>query len=132
MRFLKRSNPGNLRKRLGSRGERHAAKWLRKQGYRILHRNFTLGDDEADLIALDPDGKTIVIIEVKTRSDDRIPPEEAINHTKRFRMARLASRLAKTRDYQGRSMRLDVIAIHWPEGGDPDLRHYSNAFESPI
>ena len=132
MGLLKRSNPGNPRKRLGSRGERHAAKWLRKQGYRILHRNFTLGDDEADLIALDPDGRTIVIIEVKTRSDDRIPPEEAINHTKRFRMARLASRLAKTRNYQGRSMRLDVIAIHWPEGGDPEVRHYPNAFESPI
>ena len=132
MGLLKRSNPGNQRERLGSQGERYAAKWLRKQGYRILHRNFRLGDDEADLIALDPDGRTIVIIEVKTRSDDRIPPEEAINHTKRFRMARLASRLAKTRDYQGRSMRLDAIAIHWPEGGVPDLRHYPNAFDSPI
>lgn len=132
MGFLKRFNPGNQRKRLGSRGERHAAKWLRKRGYRILHRNFSLGDDEADLIALDPDGRTIVIIEVKTRSDDRVPPEEAINRTKRFRMARLASRLAKTRDYQDRPMRLDAIAIHWPDGGDPDLRHYPNAFESPI
>ena len=132
MGILKRFSPGNKRKRLGNRGERHAAKWLRKQGYLILHRNFRLGDDEADLIALDPDGKTIVIIEVKTRSDDRIPPEEAINHKKRFRMARMASRLAKTRDYQGRCMRLDAIAIHWPEGGEPDLRHYPNAFESPI
>ena len=132
MRLLKRFNPGNQRQRLGRKGERHAAKWLRKQGYRILHRNFTLGDDEADLIALDPDDRTIVIIEVKTRSDDRIPPEEAINHKKRFRMARLASRLVKTREYQGRQIRLDAIAIHWPPGGDPDLRHYSNAFESPI
>ena len=83
---------GNDKKRLGRRGEKYAAKWLRKKGYRILHRNYRLGDDEADLIAFDPDGETVVFVEVKTRRDDRVPGELAINSKKKFRMARLAIR----------------------------------------
>ena len=97
-----------------------------------MHRNFRLGDDEADIIAEDPDGVTIVIVEVKTRRDNLIPIEAGINHKKRFRMARLASRLQKNGAYAGRPMRLDAIAIHWPREGKPELRHYPNAFSSPI
>ncbi len=41
---------------LGDKGERLAARWLSRHGYRIIHHNYTLGKDEADLIALDPDG----------------------------------------------------------------------------
>lgn len=124
--------PGNEKKKLGRKGEKFAAKWLRKKGYRILHRNYRLGDDEADLIALDPDGNTLVFVEVKTRSDDRVPGELAINAKKKFRMARLAIRFQQKGHYQDHPLRLDAIIICWPEGGDPDLRHYPNAFESPI
>ena len=91
-----------------------------------------VSNDEADLIALDPDGATIVIVEVKTRRDDRVRPEENITPTKMYRMARLASRLQQSGPFADRPMRLDAIAIHWPEGGKPDLRHYPNAFESPF
>ncbi len=119
-------------KALGRRGEKYAARWLKKRGFRILHRNHRVGDDEADLIVQDPDGSTIVVVEVKTRSDDRIRPEEKINRTKMYRMARLAARLQQSGEYVDRPMRLDAIAIHWPEGGEPDLRHYPNAFDSPF
>ena len=132
MRLTKLFIKGSEHRRMGRAGERHAAKWLRQQGYRILHRNYRIGDDEADLIALDPDGQTIVIVEVKTRRNDDIAPESAINHKKRFRMARLATRLQRSGPYHDRPLRLDAITIRWPEGSKPELRHYPNAFESPI
>ena len=118
---------------LGRRGERLAAKWLRQRGYRILERNLPVADDEADLVALDPDGTTIVIVEVKTRAEELPSPEASITRTKQFRMARLASRLQRKNGYQDRPFRFDAIAIVWPaaSGGEPVLRHHSGAFESP-
>jgi putative endonuclease len=118
---------------LGERGERLAARWLKRRGYRILHRRLTVGRDEADLVAVDPDGRTLVIVEVKTRSSATPPPEDAFDRGKRYRMARLASRLAAGRKgLDGHLVRLDAIAIIWPPGADPEVRHYVNAFESPF
>ncbi len=116
----------------GARGERYAARWLRRRGYQILMRNLTLGDDEADLVALDPDGVTVVIVEVKTRRSDEPPPEEQIDGRKRFRLARLAARLQRSGEYEGRPFRFDAVAIVWPDPGRPDVRHYVGAFDSPF
>ena len=116
----------------GARGEPYAARWLRRRGYQILMRNFTLGDDEADLVALDPDGVTVVIVEVKTRRSDEPPPEEQIDGRKRFRLARLAARLQRSGEYEGRPFRFDAVAIVWPDPGRPVVRHYVGAFDSPF
>lgn len=116
---------------IGRRGERLAARWLRRRRYRILERNLPLVDDEADLVALDPDGRTIVIVEVKTRAAAFPPPESSITRTKQFRLARLASRLQKQKRYRGRPFRFDAIAIVWPAAQEPVIHHYEGAFESP-
>ena len=117
---------------LGERGERFAARWLRRRGFRILQRNFHLGDDEADLLAIDPDGKTLVVIEVKTRAIDDVVPESAIDQRKQFRMARLASRLIKMQKYSDRPVRFDAVAVVWPVRGKPEIRHSIAAFDSPF
>jgi putative endonuclease len=51
----------------GARGERAAARYLRKRGYCILARNFRVPGGEADIVA-EKDG-LLVVVEVKTRSD---------------------------------------------------------------
>lgn len=61
---------------LGARGEEGAARWLSHAGYRILARNVRVKPGEIDLIALDPDGVTLVFVEVKTRSK---APTDAAN-----------------------------------------------------
>ena len=128
-----RKRPAGQHKRLvGRRGERLAARYLRRRGFRILHRNFTIGRDEADLIARDPDGRTIVIVEVKTRTSDFLAPEVRINRHKQYRLARLASKLGRIRRFADLPLRIDAVAIYWPEGGEPEIRHYASAFESPI
>src|SRR5436189_1676252 len=75
---------------IGRRGERLAAKWLRRRNYRILARNLPLVDDEAALVALDLDCRTIVIVEVKTRAAQVPAPEARIARTKQCRLALLA------------------------------------------
>jgi putative endonuclease len=115
---------------LGDRGERLAARWLSRRGFRILHRKLTIGRDEADLVAVDPDGRTLVIVEVKTRATDAPGPEAGLTRAKGSHLARLASRLQERREFRGHPIRLDAVAIVWPLDGDPEIRHYEDAFEN--
>ena len=117
---------------LGDRGERLAARWLKRRGYRIVHRKLTVGSDEADLVAVDPDGETVVIVEVKTRAESEPGPEIAINRDKQLKLVRLAGRLLQNPEYENHPIRFDAMAIIWPKGGKPEVRHYQGAFESPI
>ena len=117
------------RRGLGPRGERVAAGWLRRRGYRILHRNLRLGRDELDLVALDPDGRTIVIVEVKTRRVGRVAPEASVDGVKQRRLVRAAMRLEQS-VYPDRPLRFDTIAVQWPAAGRPRVRHTPDAFES--
>jgi putative endonuclease len=115
---------------LGARGERAAERFLKKLGYRILERNLQVGDDEADLVALDPDGRTIVIVEVKTRADDSIAPEASVHAVKQHRMTRLAMRLQKQERFRDHPFRFDAIAVVWVDASKPIIRHIPGAFES--
>lgn len=116
---------------LGRRGEDIATAWLKENGYSILERNREVSDDEADVIALDPDGCTIVIVEIKTRKASETAPESAMTRTKQFRLSRLAARLQRSTPYRDRPMRFDVIAVTVPAQGEPVVRHTPNAFEAP-
>jgi putative endonuclease len=132
MRWLRRllgaSRGGAPGRTLGDRGERLAARWLSRRGFRILHRKLTIGRDEADLVAVDPDGRTLVIVEVKTRATDAPGPEAGLTRAKGSHLARLASRLQEKREFRGHPIRLDAVAIVWPPDGDPEVRHYEDAF----
>jgi len=67
-----RSDPAGHR--TGRRGERLAARRLRRTGHRLLDRNVVLGGHEVDLLVLAPDRRTIVLVEVKTRTGPAISP----------------------------------------------------------
>ncbi|MFQ5415277.1 MAG: YraN family protein, partial [Phycisphaerae bacterium] len=51
---------------LGRRGERAAARYLKRRRYRILAKNFSCSLGELDLICAD--GAEVVFVEVKTRT----------------------------------------------------------------
>ena len=74
-RFAKRSSNSSSgtdadpRHELGRRGEAAAAKYLRRNGFKVLYRNFkALHGGEVDIVCRD--GDTLVFVEVKTRSSD--------------------------------------------------------------
>ena len=73
--------PSDSRLQLGKAGEDLAAAVLKKQGYKILERNYVTPLGEIDLVARQ--GKTLVIIEVKTRKGTRFgSPQEAVSAAK--------------------------------------------------
>ena len=122
---------GGVGKRLfGDRGERAAARFLKRQGMRIIARQHRSRLGEIDLIALD--AGRVVFIEVKTRRSDAAGrPEEAVNRAKQRKLTRLALEYLKRRRWLGkRSARFDVVAVTWPaDRAEPEIVHYRNAFE---
>ena len=74
--------------------------------------------------------RALVIVEVKTRRRDAPPPEAGLTRAKHSRLVRLAARLQERREYRDMQIRFDAIAIVWPDGAKPDVRHYQDAFDS--
>jgi len=77
-------------KPLGRRGEDVAARYLRRLGYVIVARGHRDSIGELDLVAVD--GRTVVFIEVKTRtSHDAGHPADAVDEAKQRRLRRVGS-----------------------------------------
>ncbi|MBC8351524.1 MAG: YraN family protein [Planctomycetes bacterium] len=115
---------------LGVRGERAAARFLKRQGYIIVVHSERDRIGEIDLVAID--GKTIVFVEVKTRtSHDRGHPAEAVDQEKQRRLTRVALSYLRRHDLLEYSARFDVVAITWPANQkQPTIEHIKNAFEA--
>jgi putative endonuclease len=116
-------------KPLGRRGEDAAARHLRKLGYIVVAHGHRDNIGEIDLVAVD--GRTVVFVEVKTRtSHDAGHPADAVDTTKQMRLTRLALAYLKRHDLLECTARFDVVAVTWPDGrGQPTIEHYKNAFE---
>ena len=77
------------RKQLGRRGERAAARFLRRKRMVIVGRQVREGRGELDLIAVD--GDTVVFVEVKTRTSHRTGhPADAVDAGKQRQLTMLA------------------------------------------
>ncbi len=114
---------------LGRRGENAACDFLTRRGYEILERNYFERSGEIDLIA--KKGETIVFAEVKTRRSSRFgAPEEAAHFQKQRKIIRLAARYLSLKGLTENPVSFDVLAVDWPPGREPEIRHYENAFEA--
>ena len=116
----------------GRRGERVAARHLKRAGYRILGRNVRLRQGEIDLLAEAPDRRTIVIVEVKSGASDAVAPEHHVNAAKQRKLTALAAELARRRRFSARPMRFDVVAVVLPphDRKREVVRHHVGAFEA--
>ena len=105
-----------------------AARYLKRQGMKIIHRGYKSRLGEIDIIAVD--NRTVVFVEVKTRkSDDTGHPTEAIDEFKRRRMTQSALAFLKSKGLLQHSARFDVVAVTWPTNSrNPTIEHYRNAF----
>ena len=111
---------------LGAQGEEQAARFLSAQGMKIVTRGFRTRSGEIDIIALD--GKTLVIVEVKTRSYQAFGgPVQAVTKAKQSKICICAAEYLKTLPKLPDSMRFDVVAIIT---GQPPL-HIKDAFRPP-
>ena len=115
----------------GSIYESVVAEELIKAGFVIVSRNFKLGVDELDLIALE--GDTLCIIEVKARNNVGLLEEieVLIDDKKRQKMKALGSYFAKSHRGLGfKNLRFDFALVTIPRkaGEEPLVRYYRNAF----
>ena len=91
----------------GKEGEEIARAFLVQQGYTILSANWHWHHYELDIVAAY--GEELVIVEVKTRSDNYlVDPEEAIDKGKIRRLVAAADAYARLYNWEG-PVRFDII-----------------------
>jgi putative endonuclease len=113
---------------LGPRGEEVAARYLRKRGLKIILRNYRAPVGEIDIIARD--GEVIVFTEVKTREEDDPRPEDQVDRAKQHQLTKAAKVYLNKYGHPHPPARFDVVAVVWPPGGEPVIRHTKSAFEA--
>ena len=120
------SPPQHLR--LGVRGENLACRYLRKNGYKILYRNFRgRTGGEIDVVCRDDD--TLVFVEVKTRTrEDFGRPFDAIDRDKRKRISRGGLAWLRLLDNPDILFRFDVVEVIIADGAEPRVELLRNAF----
>jgi putative endonuclease len=116
------------RKRLGRWGEKRCETFLKRKGLKKLARNFSCKTGELDLVMVDTD-RSIVFIEVKARADESLTPAESVvTPAKKAKLVRTARYFLATNKIDDRPFRFDIVTIILGQSGQPQIRHYQNAF----
>src|SRR6059058_4124398 len=103
----------------GEVGEKLAARYLRKHGYKILYRNFR-GRTGGEIDIICRNGDVLVFIEVKTRTrEDFGRPLDAVDRDKRKRIARGGLAWLRLLDDPDILFRFDVVEVIVAEGAEP-------------
>lgn len=115
--------------RTGKRGETLACKFLRRNGYKVLYRNFKgRTGGEIDIVCRDDD--TLVFVEVKTRGSESFGrPFEAIRHDQQRRISRGALAWLRLLDNPEILFRFDVVEVVFTEAAKPHFELIRNAFQ---
>ena len=114
---------------IGKRGEQFAIQYLTSLGFTIIAWSDRGRLGEIDIVAVD--GDTIVFVEVKTRQNPaKGNPADAVDLIKQQQLTRIGYAFLHSHNLLECSARFDVIAIVWPPGEQPELRHYKNAFDA--
>jgi len=106
---MKRSIAGNV-------GEKIAAGFLKKRGYRILETNFRCRTGEIDIVA-EKDG-CLVFIEVRTKTSVEFGlPEESVTRAKREKLVNTALTYLASHESTPETWRIDFVAVELDQQG---------------
>ncbi len=95
---------------IGNIGEKYAARYLRRRGYRIKERNMRNFHSEIDIIA--ENKEYIVFVEVKTRTLGQLfPPRASVNAEKRRKII-LASKAYMKYKNINKIPRYDIAEVY--------------------
>ena len=117
---------------LGQTGENLAARHLRRNGYKILYRNFRgPHGGEVDIVCRDKREKKLVFVEVKTRASEQYGrPITTVNQAKQVFIARGALAWLRLLDDPEVPFRFDVVEVVM-DTPQPTLTIVQNAFSLP-
>lgn len=112
------------RRALGARGEEAAVRFLQGNGLMVVERNWRCREGEIDVIALDEQADTLVVVEVKTRRSTAFgSPVDAVTPAKAARLRRLAALWLREHPIGVAAVRVDVIGILVGRSGPPIIEH---------
>ncbi len=99
------------KQQLGQKGEDLAEQFLRREGHRILFRNFRYGKSELDIVSLQ--GDTLIISEVKSYHARPLGAAEyrVDKHKQRLLITGTHGLLSEHPRYNNLNIRFDVIIV---------------------
>lgn len=115
----------SLKRLIGNKAEDKATTYLKKQGYKIIERNYNLPCGEIDIIA--QKDKTLVFVEVKYRKNaaEFGGAVAAVTKAKQKRVINAAISYIKAKKPAFETLMFDIIAV-----SDDKIEHIKNAFTS--
>jgi len=117
------------RRAVGRRGEGAAVRHLKRQGYRILERNFGTRRGEVDIVAF-RDG-VLAFVEVRSQTEPvLVDPAATVTRAKQLRVIKAAQSYctAHRLPRDDVALRFDVIAVRFGQGAKAQVRHIEDAF----
>jgi putative endonuclease len=112
------------RAEIGVLGEQLAVEHLSSLGLVVLARNWRCRYGELDIIAADDATRTVVFVEVKTRTSDHFGGvEQAVTPDKVRRLRRLAGLWLADQDGSWAAVRIDVIGVRIGRQRSPEITH---------
>jgi len=113
----------------GRYGEDLAHRFLRRQRYTIVARNYRTGSGAGEIDIVAWENGELVFIEVKTRAtDDFGPPDRAVDDDKRRHLERVARHYARQASVEWGIARFDIVNILL--GPPPRIELLRDAFRS--
>jgi putative endonuclease len=112
---------------IGNYGERVAAAFVRRHGYKVLTRNYKTPRGEIDLVCRH--GHVLVFVEVKTRAEvDVVPPSEHIDERKEEALRLAAGDYLELLNRDDVPYRFDVVEVQLKTGTTPSCTLLPNFF----
>ncbi len=112
---------------IGNYGERVAASFVRRHGYRVLTRNFKTERGEIDLVCRE--GGMLVFVEVRSRSGDLFGrPAESIDTRKEEALRAAAQDYLKLLKRDDIPWRFDAVEVRLKVGEPPTCTLLPNIF----
>lgn len=112
------------RAEIGALGEQLAVDHLTSLGLRVLARNWRCRHGELDVVVADDVTRTVVFVEVKTRTTDRFGGvAEAVTRTKVRRLRRLAGLWLAGQHAGWAAVRIDMVGVRIGRSRAPEITH---------
>ncbi len=110
----------------GKAGESAATKYLKKNGYKILERNYRKTYGEIDIIA--QKGENVAFVEVKTRKNDSFgTPAEFVTAQKQKKLIKAACAYIQEKNLEA-EFTFDIVEVYIDNQKIKEINHIKNAF----
>ena len=115
-----------LHNELGRWGESQAAAFLEGKGYHVQHRDWKSGHRDLDIVAITPDGGTLVVAEVKTRRNTLFAEPSAAVDRRKIRSLTMVAHAYVQQHRVMLPIRFDIITV--VAGETAQIEHIEDAF----